>query len=298
MLVKKLLSQLSQLSPKVAVASQLRFFSAAAPSPIRVIPSVIFAENHTDPVLGRVLTRLTPRLKAMTYDQFLDEKGQEVTLESRLQANEDEQLRYQNLASLFKKHHLDIRNPADVARLASHFRLNENVINHLRLYAQGRIAFSRFFKVLQAEQLQYQGIDLSNFTLEQAIFSPSLHVDRDTYMADNYLKHFNNCFGRVGLLHVDGIQDRIIQCRPLKYAKHEYLFFYLFSTAADKCCDYEKSVQKGAVQFPLGLHVINARNRKLDDVAAEVEARITQQIKLNAKHYQTPLPSSYLASSP
>lgn len=34
-------------------------------------PTLIFAENHEDPILGRVLLKLLPKLKALNYSVYL-----------------------------------------------------------------------------------------------------------------------------------------------------------------------------------------------------------------------------------
>lgn len=283
---------LHQLS-SIARTPLTRFFSQKSTIPKRVLPSLIFAENHSDPVLGRVLKRLTPRFKAMTYNQFLDEKGQEVTLPCIVHSNEEDRSRYQALAHLFKKHNLDINNPADVSLFAAQFQLSSELIHHLRVFVRGSSSFLPFLRLLEKEKLAYQGIDLSDYTLEQALMLPRVMNARDSHMSKHYLHHQNNCFGRIGLMHVEGIQHRIVRQRGLKDAKDEYLFFYVYSIAATKCQAYETAVQNGAINFPLGLTLLNARNRKLDDITDEIELKVAQQVMHNAKKYQSPLPSPH-----
>ena len=47
-----------------------------------LLPNIIFAENHQDPITGKILEKILPNLIALGYRCFFDEAGKSNTMEN------------------------------------------------------------------------------------------------------------------------------------------------------------------------------------------------------------------------
>ena len=85
-----------------------------------------------------------------------------------------------------------------------------------------------FFAALEKNNIDYKGIDLDyNISVDEMF---KTLADRDRQMATEYSSAKQPVFGRVGLLHVQGIQSEMTSRCRLKFAKASSLFINIYST--------------------------------------------------------------------
>lgn len=81
-------------------------------------PTLIFAENHEDPITGKILTNLIPKLKELGYECFFEESPLK-TLEEQNTYQEQLEQTYQELNKQFVEYGLNNHDPLGIFEYAS-----------------------------------------------------------------------------------------------------------------------------------------------------------------------------------
>ena len=273
-------------------------------------PILIFGEDHYDPITGKILARLCPKLQSLGYKCFFDEMPKGPTLENQIKALENDDQLYQELNKQFNECGLTINNDSDLEKfvlqtLAKQSITNTYIINNMlpQLLVslnevikrhQPGLSFRIFLNSLITNQIGYQAIDLEIVTTHVSASEalPFIGI-RDKYLADAYLSTQQSVFGRIGLYHTKGIQEKILNKLPYEQALTKFCFFNIYSNPPLPIMDnFEEKVRNGKIIFPLGIIPINAATKSEDEV---VEIILKEIIKRQEKlrelektdHFQT-----------
>jgi hypothetical protein len=255
------------------------------------LPHISFSENHADPVTASTIRGLVPHLKKLGYEVFKNEASARKTVDEMIVHLESASQAYQDYTKDFKAFNLNIDVVQD--RLSYAENVMEFVVPERRqkeikellihldtltsCYA-GRMARLKLYQVLNAENIAYRGIDLNvdpSLPIAQII---KMRAQRDLHMSAAWQSK-QPFFSRQGLNHVLGIQHAILAKKSEQEAMRETLFVYLHSL--DPISPFEIEVRRGRIHYPLGLHVIDAKNRPEKCIQDEIIEKITHKVQLS-----------------
>lgn len=261
------------------------------PGIVTMVKRIIFAELHIDQATARFLANIAPRLKEIGYDCFYDEIHSSLTSETLLSQLKPCEIQYQLLKDEFKSKGFTDINDATIAAytellyggnpknaLIGFFvsSMRENIIR-----LENGVALLDLLAQLKQHNISYQGIDplepcgtLTGEEYEKLVSS------RDRVMANHYISYCGNVFGRVGVAHVKGIQQNIIEKLTPDEANNSFHFIHLYSNADL----YERSFKDNLDNLPLGITCINVNKIS--------EAELVQII-LSATQTNAATPSDY-----
>ncbi len=249
---------------------------------------LIFGEDHSDLTTEKVLTLLVPRLKAMGVETYFDEIGQNLPPEMYLQLLRKMQENRRLLIALAKGHiepaHLDDK----FLNWAS--SIKQDRAGFLRLI-QGGAKLTQEIDLFQA--CSEHGITRKHIDFDHASFVQHANGDiearlsgneskqdqtralersaeRDEMFVKAYASEQSSVFGRVGLGHVQGMQEKILKMEnPLQ---DHYVFFHLHQGSTKS---YSNAFRKEHT-YPMGLEVINVEGLTDERVVETVVSRVNQ----------------------
>jgi hypothetical protein len=168
------------------------------------LPKLIFGEDHLDLITMQILSAILPKLKEQGYDVFLDEMPTVLTLESLRKNLNVNAVFY----SLDKK-----KNP-----------------NLYDVRQETNLVLNNFLEILIEQKIDWQAIDpmppiAYHLTEEQY---EALQPIRDKEMASIY-QNSEFAFGRVGLSHISGIRECLVETLGEENVTQDFRFFHIHS---------------------------------------------------------------------
>lgn len=243
------------------------------------LPHLIFTEDHWEPMTGKVLEKLTPKLKELGYVYFYDEMPETETVKSRYRDFAVKQKLWHNLYPLLKNTQgIDISDPLTCLE-HPYFKTEPGKafvpIIHRYLPEKN---FVNFFRTLETHGMRYKGIDLD---AKDLISDPMMYL-RNKIMVNAYLVAKEPVFGRIGLAHAEDMQKMILKDAP--DAADHFIFFNIYSyPPLDALDNLEQKVRDHCLKSPMDILPIDA-NKKSEDDIVEI---ILQQIKEKQKNLIT-----------
>ena len=262
------------------------------------LPILIFAENHSDPITGIILNSLIPTLKELGYQCFLDEAPKQQDIDLTIEKHQQHAHAYEKLKKHFDQQNLTVTDDTSLLLyvvqtlkaqgiahdltmelLPSYLeKLQELVIRHEHVDT-----FLSFLEQLKTANIIYQGIDLK---LAKDINKDELmriNTQREQSMSQELLSMPNSAFARVGLSHVEGLQQLILKSLTPDQAKARFIFFNIYSTPPQLGSNnLEARVRSGKAHFPLNINTIDARQYTQEELAL----LIVSSIKADASEQQ------------
>ncbi len=257
-----------------------------------MLPTLIFAESHEDPITGKILAKLASELKTLGYEVFFDEMPESGNLESSMKELEASEELYQIHRQEFLKFGINIENKNALSQyliaLVVYGIININamppsdVLNSTEVTIARRSAgltFKTFLLELKNNGITYKGIDIDMKNKEGArVCSLPIMCERDTKMSDAYLKETASVFGRIGLAHVAGIQNKILNNISLEAASARFCFFNIYSMQPLDCeNNLEERIRTGQLIFPLGITPIDATRKNGDEILGLIIKQIREK---------------------
>lgn len=261
------------------------------------IPRLVFAEAHDDQVTATILKNITPKLKALGYDLFLDEIPKFLTREILLKELSKSEAEYEQIKKNFRDagfKRIDDKNIEKYVKKSLPFFTSKKDIQVaisdfkvLLIKHENGIALKNFLITLGEHNIGYQGIDPleSPVPLSEEEYVKLAPV-RDKQMADEYINANTNVFGRVGLAHVTGMQKNIIRQIGKGKSKSDsdvtFRFFHIYSIPPEShdCDEY-------LADLPLGIKIIDVNKFSEDQIVTIITNELTRR---NASDTESVLP--------
>jgi hypothetical protein len=185
-----------------------------------LLPMLVFAESHDDPINSKILNLLIPKLKALGYGYFFDEVPSSHSLEDAIKGNDENFKLLIKLKEHAEEHKLNILDPKDqVTYLWNHFDLADFI------YEQEKISFEKQHsdqeineKVVRDNIIKYLNTDnrvIRYFRLIQCNFDKYFAIINNKIFLDNLKK--NN-------IHYQGINPGDLFLEGMGGDSFEYLF--------------------------------------------------------------------------
>lgn len=251
---------------------------------MRLTPAFIFVEKSNDPIIGRILTKLAPKLKAIGYECFFDKTPRGSTLEEQIALIEKNEQIYNELEKQFQAHNLDISNKQHLEKFVlltimsmgislvkystSDFLIN---IGQLIDHHSAALTFKTFLQTLAKNQIQYEGIDFRHF--EKAVSLTAIYAYgkfRQEGMADLYLNSSQSVFGRVELAQAMNIQNDLLRKISLEEASARFCFFNINS-------DLSSENNENLSSLPFAFISIDAKNKTDDQIVSMIVKKIIEK---------------------
>lgn len=226
-------------------------------------PKIVFGESHEDYATNETLEefiRRTNNTDSSSYSYFLDELPSSLTLDQALQgakALEDED------------HHIHLLNQIKGHYIAPMTPPNSKYIS----CETPRIGL---YKTLQKSKVAFQGIDVDDESIRYQADNLECLKLRDDVMTRAILSAPDNSFARVGLYHIEGIQERILKQLSPSVARSKFAFFYLYSKdsrPSSRALDF----RAGKIDLPLDLTVIPVTRKKPHEVVDIIMEKIDEK---------------------
>lgn len=252
---------------------------------LNVLPKLIFAECNWDPATARILGKLIPKLKELGYASYYEETDKHTTIDDLILSIDTKNELYKVYKEFFQSIGCDDSNPFELLKKVDVFILYKLLLDDelikkvdrvLNTVSEGveivnrhsqRQYFKQLYKDLQKYNIDFKGID-----------NPSIPIEtRDQLMAEAY-SDSPVAFGRIGLLHVDGIQKNNLLKQDPSEAQQKYCFFNLV-TDIENNAPFVKEIATGKQTFPLGLIQIDVKNKTDDEVIKIILKRIMEKTK-------------------
>lgn len=247
------------------------------------LPKLVFGESHWDLATPKIFSKLLLELKNLGYQDFFEESWEGCTIQEHLERINQEISHYQKLKQNLAKINLDITTikfedfthyvDTLVKLTPSSHDFNANIeitIKYfweiIRRYPHHK-EHEKFLTLLQNNNINYHGIDLKR----PEDFNPSQAKTYSIHMANNYLKAKMPVFGRVGLAHIETIQNQIKQSHSNN--EHQFCFFYLYSKPPLLHQDnLEEKLRNGKMRsrYPYKLYPIDTESNSEENVINKI----------------------------
>ncbi len=238
-----------------------------------MLPRLIFAENHTDPITFQVLAKLTQKLAAISYQSFYDEMPRNSTLDDYLS---EVRIYLSRVKLILKALGKDINDYDKLDLSDPSLLLTDRSRNDFLARYPKYLSREQFLVELRKSNMDYVAIDDEN--TGDSTKCPSLQ-ERDNLMAAAYLKSKEPFFARIGLAHVDGIQSRLfLNAANLQEAKN-FRFYFIHSLTENKPLPLEQTYRANEAILLTGITVIDANNKSVDEIAASIMTDIFNKMK-------------------
>lgn len=226
-----------------------------------ILPKIIFAEDHLNPITAKVLNKLVPKLKELGYETFLDEKAEGSTLQDYLKSIEEDNSIWQRWVDKLKKDlDIDIQKEDWCAHPFFSDKEGKEIAYFLKRHAV-KLSYIPFFENLQINKVNYKSIDLK--IMNHANLEPSviayLNFSRVKQMSRSYLNSSEPAFGWVGYNHIKELQKEISENLSKIGATDQFCFFAIsFGTQPYKFLNEEA--------LPFGISLIDSAKNTEDEM--------------------------------
>ena len=252
------------------------------PHPTVYLPRLIFSEFHTDPGTAKILFKLVPVLKKLGYEHFFNERS-ERTLENEISCGKNIERNYFELVKDFHDAGLDITNREDqLSFCMARYKSKEMIVSTMHKIIEtvgahrADTEYQKFYESLLTNQIRYSGVDLPIPSVQQ-VTDQDYFNKRNIKMANAYLKTTKHVFGRIGLLHADGMQKEIIKDMSPELASATFCFFYIHSESPQGITSdlrsYETNVRNGKEALSFGITAIDATKYKEGEIIRIIAKR-------------------------
>lgn len=251
----------------------------------KTLPTIIFADFHTDSINPKILEKLVPPLKELGYKHFLNEFPNDVTLQDAILYEKSPAHSYRCLKKECRNDGVDLKKKDE---FDEYLKLNEidsesfSVVLHS--YRRSKSDFE-FYKKLKSNNINYLGIDLDSSYEDECKITPEMMKVRDKRMSHAFLTGSEPSFGLTGLMHINGIQNEILSKLSLEEASINFCFFYIYSSPPDhKYQDhyYDKDIREGKTTLPLEMITIDASEKSKLEIVDIIMNKIKEkQVELN-----------------
>lgn len=235
--------------------SNFSLFSTEAFANASSHPTLIFAEDHGDPITGKILIELLPKLKSLGY-VFYDEIPASMDLALHMSQIEKE-------CDYFEKHHF-----------------TSYQINKCAPYHEARLTLKPCLEYIKNSGMEYRGIDLN---LPPNVDRDEIELyatERNKVFTEAYLQAKNPVIGRHGINHILPIQKNILKSRPLALAQQQYQFINIYSEP-EYSLDEIIADSKRQQRYPLDILVIDAKNTKIEEIVNQIMNKISNPELVN-----------------
>lgn len=233
------------------------------------LPTLVFSENHYDPITKDILAKMIPTLKALGYSCYCPERGASYALENAIDKIRLMEKHLHNLYSHIKHEYNQDLDFSSVNALLHPFSFKvidkDKIAALMSLYSHKSLYYG-----LRRNQIAFQGIDIEKAEIDalcarKDTIPKQVMEIRDKKMANGLLNCSGNNFGHVGLFHVDGIQRNILCSLTLEEAKKRFRFIHLYTCHKEKDREYLQSTD-----FPLGIHCIQSSLNDAEKVISKI----------------------------
>ncbi|WP_367607667.1 hypothetical protein [Legionella sp. W05-934-2] len=251
-----------------------------------LIPSLIFGEFHDDSITDRVMHALTPHLKNLGYDTFIDEYSPKEISEKidywHNSSNEQFNLNQNLLIPWLMKNDMNIKG-------GDHYYARKLI---LTIMDSNPDTF--WLRVLQMYSLK----------LVDTTFGMYL---RDQSLCQAY--HYNETpfFARVGLAHFEGIQNILTKMLTFDTTQRSFLFFHIYTKDHidffDDYINYGELSEKAPLEearyhesfytdylpsLPIKVNIINAKKKPVEKIVNEILKQIQKHSAQNLNERSLP----------
>lgn len=242
--------------------------------PQNILPTLIFSEEHHDPIVKRVLQYLLPDLKQLGYRSFYDEVSEDYTIPDLIEILNKKITTYNSLVEISKKTDNNPKPSYDDLLCKYYLEENSVVVNFLQHYPTN-LSYLSFLLSLKENSIEFKGIDFKSSCSDEEIkFAKSAEgiIVRDKKMSKHYLEAESPVIGRIGLAHVDGL-IRNINESP---SKQEFKFFYIFSSGNIE--SYQQSLGRKIHEDVIIIDATNLNDEEIKklifkNIGIEIEAQ-------------------------
>lgn len=215
---------------------------------------LIFVDVHSDPATYSILEKLAPLLSKMGYTKFFAEYRKKWNIDSIMETDKQTMDFCDRINEIANNNHFDmnqlnLNKKEDFVTLTATPAINQFIRNNpLGANAQQELrrgtakrAEYNFLKVLKDINIAFQPICSENsiYSFQDKAFL----VEADDYMAKAYINTNEEVFGTMGIAHIKGVQDILLNTST----HQDVCFFHLYSTAETLM---EKNKQQATADFP------------------------------------------------
>lgn len=254
------------------------------------MPTLIFSEAHADPIVMKILLKMVPELKALGYEIFFEEAPQGFTVQDVNREFQRSIDQYELLKKDFSMSGLDITDDNVINKFISMLRFEGVdepslylIINTLVRY-EANLATVSFLKELVINNINFKSVDKNRNNIKdmRELTEENMMEARDKKMANAYLREPRPVFGRIGLMHAEGLQRNILKYLSHEQAYSRFCFIHIYSDQSilDRVFETRKKNKKfqaSLLELPLGMTRINAQRKTENEIIDIILGKIREK---------------------